>query len=367
MTLRLLLDRRGPLEPLFDRTRRGSVAVGGTPGTSPATVPGLTILDGAEMPAAPNCVVIDGTNAFVGGNGFVATVDISDPSNMTVTDTLSSTPTLDALSHIAKSGDHLYAVSNTEDSVVSIDASDPANLAVADTITDAVLNGPQGIALSGAHAFVAASIADRLVAVDISTPSALAITSSIFSSTSLNLARRLAIVGTTAFVACSPRLAAVNISNPAAMSVISTEVLNFGGSGNSDGSDVIVVDNVAVVPSITGVGRVFTLDVSNSSNMTMQDYFTSGDAINTARNVAWWKDAMAVVTASSADSVFIIDFSDPTAITQLDWIQSNGSVPGPGGGSFLETAEGVAVSGDFAFVCAASDTQLTSLSLTVPA
>lgn len=357
-----------PLTPIFDvDIKYGAVAVGNTPGVTPVMVPGLTILDGAELPGAPNCVTLDGIYAYVGGNEFVSTVDISDPANMVVVDNLEVTPTLDDIAYIAKNGDYLFAVSATQDSVISIDASDPANLAIEDTITDAVLNLPQGIAISGTHAFVTALIADRLVAVDISDPTSLAITSSVFNATTLNGARRVAISGTTAFVVGTLRIAAVNISNPASMSVISSRVLNFGGSGNSDGDDLIIVGTDAIIASITGVGRLFSVDVSNTANMIMQDYFTSVDAINTTRNIAYWKDDMAVVAASSADAVFLVEFSDETNITQLDWVQSNGSTPGPGGGSYLETAEGIAVSGDYAFVCAASDTQLTSLSLTVPA
>ena len=83
-------------------------------------------------------------------NGKLSSIDISNPSSMSISDTISLMNGYDARNiKLDTSSNVLYSVGSSTDGIKSVDVSNPASLSVLDTLTNGTnMNGAYGIALN---------------------------------------------------------------------------------------------------------------------------------------------------------------------------------------------------------------------------
>jgi len=249
-------------------------------------------------------VVVDGNYAYLTSNAnstdMVTVVDISDPNNPSIADSLlddGTTVFLDWASEIIKDWNYLYVASQQSDAVQIIDASDPTNLLAAAVVenspTSNELNGARWLALNGDYLYVSAQSDRAIVTIDVSTPTLPVVVDTDVRDTELRGTRSLEIVWD----------------------------YIFATSYNRD--------------------RLTSLDITDPANPVYTDSET-----NAALDRAWFVAAdtnYAYVSTHTNNSVEVLDISDPTNITYSNSI--------PDGGSFLfNNVRDLNLSGDTLFV-----------------
>jgi len=265
-------------------------------------------------------VVVDGNYAYLTSNAnstdMVTVVDISDPNNPSIADSLlddGTTVFLDWASEIIKDWNYLYVASQQSDAVQIIDASDPTNLLAAAVVenspTSNELNGARWLALNGDYLYVSAQSDRAIVTIDVSTPTLPVVVDTDVRDTELRGTRSLEIVWD----------------------------YIFATSYNRD--------------------RLTSLDITDPANPVYTDSET-----NAALDRAWFVAAdtnYAYVSTHTNNSVEVLDISDPTNITYSNSI--------PDGGSFLfNNVRDLNLSGDTLFVTSNNDDAITAVDVSNP-
>jgi hypothetical protein len=105
----------------------------------------------------------------------------------------------------------------------TLDRTDPTNLTIRDTLNAVAIQGAHGLAVDGDTAYISCYDPARLTAVDVSDPDALAVLGSVTDATALELAADVELTSTHAIVASVGHgIAVVSRSNPASMAVVGT-------------------------------------------------------------------------------------------------------------------------------------------------
>ncbi len=230
--------------------------------------------------------------------------------------------------NLVKSGDYLYVVNQTSDSLVIVDASDPTALSVVGSITNSNLDGAIDIAVSGNYAYVVSMLSNRLSVIDISTPSApVAVASIVVGSFAPDT---ITIVGNFAYIvgvssSFNTTLYKVNIATPTSPVVtVSTFITPFlvtghqlvsGPSGylylsNADNDTFYIIDITSGTPTI--VGSV-----------------TNGTSLNNLNSIAYDGGSYAYVFSDNANNGAIIDVSNPatpSVATTLSFASDSGDI-----------------------------------------
>lgn len=255
-------------------------------------------------------------------------VRIPSGSNLSLYSSLSVT----APNGIAVSGNTAYVTNSSARTITSIDITDPTNMSILDTLTGTSMSGAAGIQVSGNVAYVCSQFSDSITSIDITDPSNMVELHSLVHSTFLNYASDLKIVGNIAYVV-SPgtySIVAINISNPSAMFRIS----QFSSAS---------VDSVYTIDVKDGIGYItsFNSDLIASvdlSTMTLLDTYTS-TSLNGAKGVAISGNT-AFVTSTNNNSITSIDITDPSNMTELDSYTS----------STLDGDKSILIYGDVAYI-----------------
>ena len=276
-------------------------------------------IDGTALNSATD-LVIDGDYAYItsnaGGTDRVTSVDISDPTNPVVSNSIlhnNTTVFLDGANEIIKDGDYLFVAAQQSAAVQIIDVSDPTNLIAASVVrnipTSNELNGARGLALNGNYLYVSAQSDRAIVTIDVSTPTAPTVVDTDVRNTELRGTRSLTIVWDHIFAT----------------------------SYNRD--------------------RVTSLDISTPDDPVYVDSET-----NTALDRAWFIEASgdyAYVSTHTNSSIEVVDISDPTNITLANTISD--------GGSFLfNNARDINIIWDTLFVTANNDDAITAIDISNP-
>lgn len=202
--------------------------------------------------AMSNChsVAISGTTAYVSrqSSGRMSVVDISNPSAMSVTNTITTgttpagidctggvvymcdnggntlisidpvTGVLDTVSvsgahSVVTDGTYAYVSSSSGNTITTIDISTPTNILNVGSVTDANLNVPYQIAKSGSYLYAGAYNVDRVTAVSVVTPTSPSAGASV-TSTNLDGVIGVAVSGSYIYAASQPndRLTVIEIS-----------------------------------------------------------------------------------------------------------------------------------------------------------
>ena len=332
-----------PLVPIFNPDKRtGAIVVGGTPsGTLGPTCP---VSSSVEWPTSGfvNDIAISGNYAYVllsAANSLVS-VDISDPTNMTIADTLSIVGEHNNPKKIAISGTTAVVVGN---GVSTYDISDPASLALLDYLF--LASTVNGVAISGNYAFVCLA-SDFVSSIDITDTSNIAYETDV--STSINDPHGIAISGNYAFVAntANDSITSIDITDPTAMAYEDDLVL---ATDLNEAWALAISGNYAYVTAATATnGWVTAIDISNPAALAYNDSLTETIFQTTFGLVLAGTDIYVVSYAS--DTISKIDNStegsplldatltDATEFNQVQAIDKSGSYLFVGGGAAAGTA-----------------------------
>jgi len=313
--------------------------------------------------------------------------------NLLIKDSITSIGTLGGINDIDISGNYAFAVSIDNDNIISINISDPTNISVSNIYSSAThINGAAGIAISGNYAYVSSIYSNSLAVIDISNPAALSYlgkytsafselyydvavdgnvayvignnTNSILSldistttptllhrfvSASLGSPYGIGINNGVAYVVgTTGSITAIDISTPSSMSEIST----YSPAIIATGRNVKIKDNVAYVTS-NGNDSFISIDISDPSNMVVLDSITNITQLNDAWDISIIND-LAIVTSLVGDSATSIDISDPSNMVIVDFLTD----------ALLNGAKGVAISGYNAYICGSIDGTIVSVDIT---
>jgi hypothetical protein len=237
------------MTPIFNpRARYGSIEVGGTPaGTLPPSFSFITELTDALLESA-YAIEISGSYAFVACFGALLSIDISDPENPSIADSVADSA-LDGAYGLALAGSLAFVAANDADSLTVIDISDPTAMSLVDSITDATIDSARAVAVDGDYAFVACYESDRLVVVDASNPAALSVVTSI-THANLNGAIDVKIEDGVAYVASwlANTVVSIDVSTPGSPSILGSSGSLFGLLTNP--RRLRVIDGMVYVVSV---------------------------------------------------------------------------------------------------------------------
>jgi parallel beta-helix repeat protein len=233
-------------------------------------------------------------------------IDISDPSNPTIFNSLTDNTYLDGAIDIYVSGKYAYIVAEGSSYLTVVDISDPASLSIAGYVTHANLTTPQAVYVLGRYAYVA-TYNDRLTVVDVSDPNSPSYVSSTAGAGSK--ATGICVLGKYAYTTGGEddTLNIFDISDPS--SPTKKGSYDFTSTGTWPYS-LYVSGNYAFVP-VTGGDCLMVFDVSDPTNPTpvgtyQNDYYANGaiDVFisgNYAYLFAFYDDLLTVLDISGID------------------------------------------------------------------
>ena len=300
-------------------------------------------------------VFVSGKYAYVTSNSrdSLAIIDVSNPASPSLISTITSSQLGDA-NGIFVSGRYAYTVNRSSDSIAILDVSDSASPSLTGTChpfyntTGTVLDGAYGVYVAGKYAYVVNNSADSLAIIDVSNPTNPTLTSTIQPdgvNGQLDGARHVFVSGKYAYVTSYTRdsLAIIDVSDPASPTLTSTIT-----SGQLDGIMGVFVSGKYVYTTNYGSESIAIIDVSDPASPSLTGtchpfYNTTGTVLDGATGI-FVSGKYAYVTNTIADSLAVIDVSDPASPTLTSTIQPDG-VNGQ-----LDGATGIFVSGKYAYV-----------------
>lgn len=211
-----------------------------------------------------------------------------------------------------------YAIVACDNELNVVNASDPTNLSITGTLSNAQLGSGYAVHIIGDYACIATLNADRFTIVDLSTPASPTIEGSVQDSATLDSVRGVSSNGSTLGFASGfsdNRLVVLDISNLASPSVVGSVV---------DGTNLLGIWAVAylgadLVACGANDGDRFTIvDVSTPASPSVVGSVTDA-ALNGIRDIVV-RGTCVWCTSNLADSVSIIDVSNPASPSVVDSI-----------------------------------------------
>lgn len=291
-------------------------------------------------------IYVHGKYAYVASLNGVEVVDISDPTNPTLTGRISddATTTLRAGRDIFVSGQYAYVASFTEDGISVLDISDPTNPTQIGSIIDdgtTVLDGASGIYVSGKYAYVSSAFDKGVEVLDISDPSNPTHVGSITDdgTTSLDFASDIYVAGTYAYVISTfEGLEILDISDPTNPTHVGA-ITDDGTTLLSGPTAIYVSGKYAYVTSDFEKG-VEILDVSDPSNPIHVGSITDdGTTLLDGSRDIYVSGRYAYVASYLDNGIEILDVSDPSKPTHVAALTTD-----------FGPANAIYVSGKYAFV-----------------
>ena len=255
----------------------------------------------------------------VGGSGIVS-VDISDPSNMTILQTLSTGQLVTAQDlAIDLVNQRAYVVGSGR--AASIDISDPSNMSIVsnyysgNATVKIKLDVPNGIAyilLQGEYY--------TLELVDISNPNSMTFLNRFYlgvngaSHFELDLVNEV-LYFTSSWFSPQFSFSSVDISNSSNITLLDSITDNVFNAANDVSLDL--VNNVAYVNG--GNTDTFnSIDISNPSNMSILQTFTSANIDGPYSNALDLTNSIAYVPSYISQKIVSVDFSNPSNMVELN-------------------------------------------------
>ncbi|RMG72052.1 MAG: hypothetical protein D6711_13770 [Chloroflexi bacterium] len=249
--------------------------------------------------------VTDSGSVFGAQSDFYS-IDISDPTALAIRHKITDTTALKncTLLQINAAETYAFTAATATNRVTTVDISDPNNVSVSDTVTHADIDYPYGVALSTDenYLFVSSMNNDSVLAFDVSDPTSITYVSTISSAVdNADLTQAHGVAYYEGFLYVAARmddlLTVLDVSNPAAMQ----QVTSTDGEGNLFEPLHVRVDAVNGVLYVTGghgVAAFSILDPDNPEFLTLIDTNTNSTE---TRGVAFNNDYMFVTTwAASA-------------------------------------------------------------------
>ncbi|OLP85701.1 hypothetical protein AK812_SmicGene33274 [Symbiodinium microadriaticum] len=314
---------------------------------------GITILNIAD-PSNPSLVgsiadpqlssavgiAISGDKAFVSSflNGL-SVVDIADRGNPTITSSLYNGTLLHGAFDVKVVGDYAYVSASFSNCFTVIDISDVSNLRIAGWIKDAtVLGYVRGMDVVGDYAYVTVQDFDRLAVINITDPRNPAV-AGVLQSPLLDAATDVAVVGNFAYVSAvrwgsTPGITVVNIADPSNLTI---ESAIFDSDLFCTISGISVAGNYAY--AVGCQNKIAVVDITNPTSPSIHSNITS---YSDQRKIAVAGD-LACITSGEDDGLVVVSISNPSNLSISSFYSDLAF-------GFLEQAEFIAVSGDYAYV-----------------
>lgn len=289
----------------------------------------VTNLDG------PANVVVVGNYAYVTSriNGKFCIYDISDPTNIVAKDTHTFSPTYTNPVGLAvnEAGTRAYVACQgsvstlaTANAVVSLDVSDPDNISVLDTLTVEIPPLANQAYLSGDYLYITGqSTGDSscMLVIDVTNPASMAAVGA--DSTGLSTSRGVYVFGDYAFV-CSganDTLIAYDITTKRGIIQKDLDATNLSGP-----TDVFIDATYAYVTSSSN-DRICVYDISDIDAIVAKDY-NQGTVFDIAE--ACWAIFPYIYTVNRSTTyrrLQIVDATDPTNLVNKGSITTNFNAP----------------------------------------
>lgn len=284
--------------------------------------------------ASPTVLVVISAGA---NPNEVLTVDVSDPENPTVQDTL----TLDQSWGHDASGDYAYVPSVQLSKLTVVDISDPTNISVAGSVTSGTWLGAPRAAVYDArgYVYVCGFSLPQFGVVDVSTPTAPATVGAYIYDTGKGGFSDLTYPGgdyVYAVARSTDWFVVIDVSTPTSPSIVGT--LQDATDLNTGTSSLVTTigDDYAFVT--TDDGKLTVIDISNPaapSIVAAPSISLGGNKQAIAGDVLW-------ATRSGTDEVVAVDVSDPTnpveMATLADGADLNGAASIDADGSYAYVA-----------------------------
>lgn len=276
-------------------------------------------------------VKVEGDYAYVasyGSNGLEI-LDISDSANPTHVSSLTDNSANNELFgswDLEKDGDYIYVSWYSDGGIEVIDVSDPASPTSVASIVDSPtveLQNPRWLAIEWNFLYVTSYNGDSLQIFDITTPSSPVAKGNYKSSTTINTANDVAVVGDYAFVTSyvNDRVVVIDMSDPD-NPTFETELVNGAGLELNGPWDIDIHGDFAYITTYID-DAIVVLDVSDpTAPVYMWDLNDNGSIrMNTPRGIVYdqW---YAYLSTYADDSVVVVDVSDPTAPLYIDEIRN---------------------------------------------
>ncbi|MDG0817500.1 LVIVD repeat-containing protein [Bdellovibrio svalbardensis] len=295
-----------------------------------------------------NDLVVSGNYAYTASSGYFTVIDVTTPATASIIGTITDATKLASGKNVRVSGNYAYYLGSSRFTVVDITTkSAPVILA---SITNALLSGCEGLDISGNYAYAVCATSIALVVIDVTTPSSPTIVgnSSLGASTSSKLVN---VIGNYAFVADS-KIKVIDVTNKAApflatsfdgvyscSGCIPTDMFSVGNNLYSSGGSAIVIWDVSNPFSPEALGAPI-----------MNSIFRTPNRMGLSSN--------RLVTVDGFDTLFVHEVL---------------GIPGPMKASSkttfaprLKGANGIALSGNKAFIINGNSAQLTVLDISSP-
>lgn len=279
-------------------------------------------------------IAIQGDYAYVltAGNPSFIVLDLSDPLNPIIADTLN----LNGTSYnIYVAGDYAYIASGSNSQELQIvDITDPTNVSTIGTYNDSGNEDARGVFVVGTTAYLAMNGGNDLVAVNVTNKANPTFLGGVTLSGS---AYEVAVIGSYAYVssnANNQELQVVNILTPSAPSFVASLDL----VGNDDGITITGAGSTVIVGR-DGNGGIHTVSVSNPLVPSELDvHYVTAPVNDVALGVG---DTYLFVATNFATGEFqVFDITDPSNITPAGSLNLAGGLNGVAYDSTLDIVVG---------------------------
>lgn len=313
-------------------------------------------------------MTVDGDVMYRGDGSNIRTYDISDPSSVSLTDTveLETSQSLEDLGDLVKVGNYIYGIAtNGNEGLFSVDVTDPADISYGDQLTLSLaafglVNQTPMVGASSDRLFVLLPSAE-LDIVDITDPTDLSIEATVDYGLGAHFTGIRDILSNADGIVVTVNdgfLTAVDASDPAAMTVegvLENSAFDVSSLGHSS---VMVGDYVYTINY--GTSSFYVTDVSDPTDPTITDSIVA-DSTNLGGGIVCWKLGTNVFVASigtlSNDGFLTtIDVSDPADI----------SVTNKWSNSAVGFASAITGQGDYIYVLNYSSGQMSVIDVSTP-
>lgn len=278
------------------------------------------------------------TKGLIMGTSDATAIDVTDVSSMSFKDNLSGSEfSIGDDSSVDTSRDYAFFVNSISDEITLVDFSDINNVVIKDTLTDAIkLDSPRGVDVDSANEVVfATSLSDDFInAIDYSTPTAMSFISSLDLGRGVSLVK-LDLARDVAYVQSSGKCFSVDISNTSSMSILQSA--SSSTIWNNSGGIVLDTTNDYQFAAHPTNDRVSALNTANTASITYISGLVDATNLNGASRLEI-DVGRNLVFCLGTDLLSVIDYSTISSMTIEDTVTNTAFGTGSSRSLAVDTA-----------------------------
>lgn len=323
---KLLLSRSvDPYDPTTGQFTKGAVMGGSrVTGVNVADINNLSVVD--SVTDSRLSIGYEGSVDSTRDLGFLGNilsdeiicVDFSDISNVSVADSIADSDKFDFTRGVAAdpATEIVYVSGSTPNYFNAVDYSDPTNLSITGSLSTTYGGDKVVVDTDRDTAFMKAG--SRLTSINVSNPASMSERTTLVSSSNMNTAGGLAIDTTNDLVFTghysNDKVSVINTSNVASLSVISS----LSDSTNLNQPTVLATDPSKELLFCLCLDSLSVVDYSNTSSMSITDTISEvnlGGGSSRSLAVDPVRELVFAKARSENYTVYVYDYSDPTSLT----------------------------------------------------